>query len=245
MVDPFILHTHQCMFTDDLPFWQDLARRHPGPILELGCGSGRVSTALAQAGFRLTGIDRDFNMLAFFRRNSSCSLNNQIHVVQADFTHFNFAARFALIIMPCNTFSTLSKSGRRHTLNMIHRHLLPTGLFAVQLTNPLLLASLPTIGEPEVDDTFTHPVTGEAVQVSSSWQRTSDRMTVTWTYDLLSTDGKVSRSAFSVGHFLEKPSNLRTEFKRENLIIKSELGNYEYESFQEDSPNWIVLAGLP
>lgn len=244
MIDPYILHTHQSLFKDDLQFWLELAKRYPGPVLELGCGSGRVSSAFAQHGFHLIGIDRDFNLLTFLRRINSATLNNQIFLIQADFTHFNLAARFGLIIIPCNTFSSLTRTGRLDTLKMVRRHLLPTGVFAVQMTNPLLLASLPVSGEPEVEEVFNHPVSGEAVQVSSSWQRTAGQMTVSWFYDLLSDDGAVSRSSFSITHYLEDLSSIRAEFQQEHLIIQSELGDYKFSPFQQENPDWIILAGL-
>src|SRR4051812_45146368 len=52
----------------DIAFWQDLARRSPGPVLELGCGTGRVSIPVARTGAHLVGIDRSEEMLAHARR---------------------------------------------------------------------------------------------------------------------------------------------------------------------------------
>src|SRR6478672_11112723 len=52
----------------DVPFWQRVAKQARGPVLELGCGTGRVSLPLARAGVRLVGIDRSEPMLERARR---------------------------------------------------------------------------------------------------------------------------------------------------------------------------------
>jgi ubiquinone/menaquinone biosynthesis C-methylase UbiE len=47
----------------DVPFWRRVAAETDGPVLELGCGTGRVSLPLARAGIELVGIDRSAPML--------------------------------------------------------------------------------------------------------------------------------------------------------------------------------------
>src|SRR5579863_1321429 len=47
----------------DVAFWRGVAGRAQGPVLELGCGTGRISLPLARAGVRLVGIDRSAPML--------------------------------------------------------------------------------------------------------------------------------------------------------------------------------------
>ncbi|HEY2904775.1 MAG TPA: class I SAM-dependent methyltransferase, partial [Vicinamibacterales bacterium] len=52
----------------DVPFWRRVAAGATGPVLELGCGTGRVSLPLARAGVNLIGIDRSEPMLERARR---------------------------------------------------------------------------------------------------------------------------------------------------------------------------------
>src|SRR3954470_8087291 len=52
----------------DVPFWRRVAREARGPVLELGCGTGRVSLPLTRAGVTLVGVDRSERMLARARR---------------------------------------------------------------------------------------------------------------------------------------------------------------------------------
>ena len=53
------------MGRQDVRFWQDLARREGGPVLELGCGTGRLTMPVARTGARVVGVDRSRPMLAF------------------------------------------------------------------------------------------------------------------------------------------------------------------------------------
>src|SRR2546422_10042026 len=48
----------------DVPFWRRLAADANGPVLELGCGTGRVTRPLARAGIDIVGVDRSDAMLA-------------------------------------------------------------------------------------------------------------------------------------------------------------------------------------
>src|SRR2546423_11620802 len=47
----------------DVEWFGGLARRTGGPILELGCGTGRISVPIAQDGHHIVGLDRSGAML--------------------------------------------------------------------------------------------------------------------------------------------------------------------------------------
>ena len=105
---PLLYHTHHQHVTEDLPFWQSLARWQGDPILELGCGTGRVLLPLAEAGHTVYGIDNAPNMLSFLRQRIPPELEDHIHLFEADMTHFSIDERFRLILLPCNTYSTFN-----------------------------------------------------------------------------------------------------------------------------------------
>src|SRR5258708_2504579 len=70
----------QTLGRPDVPFWRRVAAACGGPVLELGCGTGRVSLPLARAGVNLVGIDRSAPMLARARTRTQIlrSSNPQI-----------------------------------------------------------------------------------------------------------------------------------------------------------------------
>src|SRR5215813_11220324 len=72
----------------DVAFWRRVASEATGPVLELGCGTGRVTRPLAKAGIDIIGIDRSAAMLARIRIPNPQS---QIPVVRGDIRALPFA----------------------------------------------------------------------------------------------------------------------------------------------------------
>ena len=136
---PQLYHTHHNRNLEDLPFWLELAAQAGDPILELGCGTGRVLIPLAQAGYRTVGLDNDPAMLKFLQTQLGPGIPHSPELIEADISEFELARQFPLIILPCNTFSTLSNEQRLDCLGCVRRHLRYGGIFAVSLPNPELL----------------------------------------------------------------------------------------------------------
>jgi len=164
---PLLYHAHHSLHPEDIPFWLDMAARCGAPILELGCGTGRLLIPLAEAGYGVYGLDKDAGMLAVLQRAMRTDRTLGAHLLQGDFAAIPFQAGFNLILMPCNTFSTLSEEIRILALKQVKACLAPGGMFAASLPNPALMRRLPRRGEAQIEDVFLHPADGEPVQVSA------------------------------------------------------------------------------
>src|SRR4051812_4766405 len=76
----------------DVPFWRNLAVHAGGPVLELGCGTGRISLPVGHAGVPIVGIDRSDAMLARARlRVRRAGLDRRVHLIRGDIRHLPFA----------------------------------------------------------------------------------------------------------------------------------------------------------
>ncbi len=239
---PELLHAHHSAYRDDLPFWLDLAARMGDPVLELGCGSGRVLVPLARAGSRVTGIDRQLSILEYLNSNLDASLKPFISLFAADIGNFNLAAGFPLVILPCNTFSTLDAQKRKACLRCIWKALLPGGVFAVSIPNPELLMRLPARSEAMLEDEFLHPASGNPMQVSSSWQRTKTTFTVTWMYDHLIPDGKVERQVVKNVQWLTSLESYKEDFHNTGFEVTEIFGDFDCSLYRDDSPQLIFIA---
>jgi len=239
---PLLYHAHHSLHPEDIPFWLELSAQQGDPILELGCGTGRVLLPLAQAGHRVVGFDRDRDMLQILVRNLPAVQPARVSIFQADVEHFRLDLRFALIIFPCNTLSTLFPAVRAVLLQRAAQHLLPGGIFAASIPNPLLLKRLPRRMESQVEEVFPHPLDGEPVQVSSAWQRFENRFVVDWHYDHLMPDGRVQRVSSRVEHDLASPDVYIQALESAGLELAGEYGDYDRSPFTRTAPFWIFLA---
>jgi len=244
MTYPELYHAHHSSDDEDIPFWMELAQSQGGPVLELGCGTGRVMIQLALRGYQTYGLDHQQQMLTVLVKNLPAGLSYTPHLFQADMANFRLAIRFPLILLPCNTLSTLSTIKRKKTLTNAAAHLRMDGRFAACIPNPAVLAALPAIGESEVEDFFSHPLDGEPVQISSSWKRTPDKFIVHWHYDHLLPDGNVQRSTVEACHEIQPIQIYLQEIQQAGLHIEARYGNFAFEAYNNRSPYFIFIAGL-
>jgi SAM-dependent methyltransferase len=241
---PSLYHAHHNLHPEDLAFWLELARQQSGPILELGCGTGRVLLPLLEAGFRAYGLDNDLEMLRYLRHSLPPGQQIEPPLFLADMAHFRLALQLPLILLPCNTLSTLAPAERLSTLACVRAHLTPGGLFAASLPNPLILAEMPRRGAEEIEETFLHPVSGDPVQVSSAWRRNAKHFTVTWHYDRLLPAGQVERLTAQAMHSLESPETYFAALEEAGLHTAAVYGDFDRSPFTSDSPYLILIAAV-
>jgi SAM-dependent methyltransferase len=232
-------HEHHRLYVEDLPYWLNLAQQSGSPVLELGCGTGRVTLPLAKAGHTAYGLDNDPAMLAFLQQR--LPPGDSIHLVPSDITRFSLPQVFPLILLPCNTYSTLTGPQRASALDCVAAHLESQGVFAFSIPNPAVLADLPEDAEPEIEESFIHPNTGNPVQVSSAWGRRPDSVTVSWFYDHLLPDGKVERETVQVTHHLLNLDELARELTLAGFEYEF-YGDFEKRDYQPDSDTLLVEA---
>jgi SAM-dependent methyltransferase len=117
-------------------FYGLLARQTGGPVLELACGTGRLTIPLAQAGHQCVGLDASEDMLAHARQKAIAA-GVGVDLIHADITDFDMGRRFNLIVLSCNSMAhLLTRPAVASCLANVKRHLSDTGLFAFDVVNP-------------------------------------------------------------------------------------------------------------
>jgi SAM-dependent methyltransferase len=146
-IDPVLYDIENKSFEPDGPFYLELARRFGGSVLELGCGTGRVTIPLAQQGVQITGIDLVPQMLD---RAKSKAYDLPIRWVEADARSFNLGTHFSVIFETGALFQhLLERSDQESMLAGVREHLEPSGHFVVSAIFPN--AELMTSVEEEQD----------------------------------------------------------------------------------------------
>ncbi len=123
-------------YAADLEVWARLARPVEGPVLELGCGSGRVALELARRGCEVWGVDADPSLLQTLAARAAAA-GVQVRTSCADARSFELERRFELILAPMQLFQVLGgASGRRSALARAAAHLSTGGRLASAIVEP-------------------------------------------------------------------------------------------------------------
>ena len=153
-------------YTDDLELIADLAAEQGDPLLELGCGTGRVLVPLAAAGHTITGIDISPALLAIAQAKiDRASYAARATLVQADLRTFDLPNQaFAFAFCTSNTLMHLTTQAEQlAVLRNVQRHLQPGGLLLLDLFNPDLARLLAIQGLTELADQWEDPASGAQV----------------------------------------------------------------------------------
>jgi SAM-dependent methyltransferase len=148
-----IWHEVECgAYSADLALWEELAGAGGGPVLELGCGSGRVACHLAARGHRVAGLDREQGLVAELERRAGAQ---GARGIVGDAREFDLDEEFALVLAPMQLVQLLDGPEERAScLAAVRRHLRPGGSAAFAIVESLPApvddpAPLPDVREVE------------------------------------------------------------------------------------------------
>jgi SAM-dependent methyltransferase len=223
-----------------------------GAVLEVACGTGRVTLQLAQCGLRITGVDLSLPMLAIARRKSDGFPN--VRFVTGDMRTFNLDETFQLIIMPGHSFQfMLTPEDQLACLANLKRHLAPGGTLVVHLDHQSVdwLGELLTSkgGVFETGDERIHPMTGRRYRPSRAWTFAPSTQTATVTTIWEELDG----AGTVVDRWTRAPVPLHCvfRFEMEHLLaragfeVQSLYGDFFRHELTDQSEDMIWEAGWP
>jgi SAM-dependent methyltransferase len=147
----------------DVAFFVEEAVKSGGPVLEVGCGTGRVLIPTARAGIEIIGVDSSDMMLrkcGELLAAETDDVRSRVKLAKADMRGFDLGELFRLITLPFRPFQhLLTVEDQLACLTTLRRHLADSGRLILDLFNPSVNAlASDNIGiEQDPEEEFTTP----------------------------------------------------------------------------------------
>jgi SAM-dependent methyltransferase len=234
-------------YADDMDFYVNFIEAVGDPVLELGCGTGRLLTGIAEAGYRVTGTDRSEAMLDRARaRVEESGLRHLVQLGQGDMGEADEApgGPFGLAIIALNgLLHVADPRAQRNVLSSVRRGLDPRGMLLIDVLNPT----------PETLRSLDHALVHEGVWFMEDGTRvdkfaarrvapaTQTIATELW-YDLTDAEGSVRRIATSMPMRYLHRSELELILELAGFAEWQFYGSYDLEPFGDQSERLIVAA---
>jgi ubiquinone/menaquinone biosynthesis C-methylase UbiE len=227
----------------DVPFWQRLASAQAGPVLELGCGTGRITVPVVRAGAQVVGIDRSAEMLARGRqRLRRTKLQNRALLVRGDIRALPFRSRrgFGLVMAPYGILQSLTRErDLADTLRSVARVLRRGGLFGIDLV-PDLPRWSEYEGRTSLEGTRGH---GTRLTLVESVRQDRRRRLTIFDQQYIERHGRTRRvHRFSLTFRTLSVPQISRRLETAGFRIKAVLGDYRGGPWDSRADVWVILA---
>jgi len=225
---------------NDLPFYLAAAKKARGPVLELACGTGRLTLELARAGIDVTGLDISAPMLAQAREKAAKEGLKAL-LVKGDVRSFRLKRRFKLIFIPFNSMQHLAdRSSLERFFASVRAHLAPGGRFILDVFNPH--PGFLVRDEEELLPVFCYkdPRGKEQILVEEqySYDRAAQVSRITWHY----TRGRKRFASRKLNMRCFFPQELDALLHYNGFKMLRKYGDFDLSEFTADSPKQIVIC---
>ena len=233
----------------DVLFYRDAAREFDDPVLELGCGTGRIAMALAQAGNRITGLDISERMLerAIKKRAAlRVEARERIHFVQGDMAHFDLGEKFHLVIIPFRPFQHLLEVRQQmDCLDCVRKHLATGGRLILDVFQTDAERMHDPVHMREVPVTEYKTTDGRQVRITervAAFHRAEQINDVEMIYSVTHPGGRTERLVFAW------PLRYFFRYEVEHLLarcgfrVEALYGDFDRTPIRDESPEMIFVA---
>jgi len=241
--------THDSL-TEDVAYVLALAREAGGPVLELGCGSGRLLLPLTRAGFSVTGVDNSAAMLERARTRfapEETAVRQRLTLLHGDMAALSLPGgpTFGLAIIPYNTLLHLDSDQTAAALRGIGRVLRENGRLFIDLINPLAIANTPNDQAVTLEAVFTDPANGHTVLqlAANRLDEAEQTLHITWIYDASPpAGGPIQRTIAQAAYHYLYPHQLELLLHEAGFRLHNLSGGYGGQPFDEESERFLLVA---
>lgn len=233
--------------TDDLAMYSALAAAYGGPVLDVGCGTGRVMFHLAQEGHTVHGIDSEYAMLerAKIKLNMFSHVRDKLRFHHGDVLTYDFDKRFKMALLSYNALMHFHHQDEQIALlERLHNVLEADGLLVIDLPNAGETFASPDSDAITLERTFVDSETGHLVmqQATSLLDRTEQLMHVNWIYDEVTEDGTLRRTVAPVVFRYFFYPEIALLLRLTDYEVEAVYGDTEQGPFEDGCERMIVFA---
>ena len=238
-----LLYDHVPLYRErtDVDFYVAEAK---SPVLELGCGTGRILLPIARAGHTIVGLDSSKQMLERARVNlarESPDVQRRVTLQQRDMHDFDLAARFPVIIAPFRVFQHLTTiDAQLRFLATVARHLTPGGRFVFDVFNPRFQIMVNADGTEHEDTPDTRLPDGRTFRRAYRIARVRWLDQVSESELIYYVNGKRYVQAFEMRWFLN--AELRHLLARAGFRVAAMYGDFARGPLIDGAPEQVVVA---
>ena len=235
--------------TQDVSFYRDAAREFGDPVLELGCGTGRITMALAEAGKRITGLDLSERMLERAVKKRAALLveaRERVHLVQGNMAGFDLGEKFRLVIIPFRPFQHLLEVHQQiNCLECVRKHLAPGGRLILDVFQTDAERMHDPVHMRETLVTEYSTTDGRRVKIServAAFHRAEQINDVEMIFSVKHTGGREERLVFAW------PLRYFFRYEVEHLLarcgfrVSAEYGDFDKTPIRDDSAEMVFIA---
>lgn len=231
-------------FRDDVGLWLSFAGRTDRPVLEAGCGTGRIAVALAAAGHAVVGIDPSAAMLAR-ARTAADERGLDVTFIEGRAAELALErGHYGLVLVPLDVFLYCADVAEQlATLRALGECLDYNGVLVLDLPGPALWLDPAEDGRPLL--AWSGVIEGGAAL--DAWHVREDDLaaqvrTLRVTYEVTATGGSVRRWFSEHRLRYVYPAEVEHLLARAGLVLDDRYGGYDLEPFSTGSERMIVVA---
>jgi SAM-dependent methyltransferase len=234
--DPFVERPDETLYLE-------LAERFGSPILELACGTGRITLILAQAGYEIAGIELSPEMLEIAQEKLQQlpdDVQSRVSLNHGDMTNFQLDKKFAMVIIPWSFKFLLTTEDQLACLRQVRKHLADDGAFILDLYPHEIIDS---------DETERYTVEIDGATITRTYTYSTDVLTQTRrcdaTVDVVHSDGKAERVETKSVVSLIMPRVAELLVRTAGFEIVEEYGGNDFSEYTpEEWKRVLVLKKL-
>lgn len=223
----------------EIPFFRKHARLAGGPVLEVACGTGRITLPIARDGVDVTGLDVSRPMLEQARRKAAAE-GLSIEWIEQDCRAMNLARRFALIFSATNAVQHLLDFESACAFLQSARGLLaPGGQLILNVFNPDLTKLARTSAERYLHKTIAMP-DGPSIRVEAASQYHADTQILHFDLFYLRDDQLIRTKRVNMRCYF--PEEMLALCRCNGLEIVNRFGGYDESLFSSSSAKQILIC---